>query len=145
MHYSPDVRAVIQLAAVAVAFGGFVVAARLIRRAEIRRSTPPSSDTASSPTRYGAAAAVLLALLGVVTVAAPQAPAEAATAACRHISGPFHRSGNGIYNSAGRRFIPYGIVVSGLGSPNWAANWACRDGLDEGAGSQIMHWFAKHN
>lgn len=66
-------------------------------------------------------------LAGAVWATTPQLtlamPAAASPASCQHISGPFHRRGNGIYNSRGRRFIPYGIVVTGLGSPTWAARY----------------------
>ena len=38
------------------------------------------------------------------------------------------------------------VMSKDLTSPTQIrANWACRDSLNEGAGGQIMHWFAKHN
>jgi len=46
----------------------------------------------------------------------------AIAAPCRHIGGPFHRHKNMITGAGGQRYIPYGIVVTGLGSPRWKAN-----------------------
>ncbi|MGH3124693.1 MAG: cellulase family glycosylhydrolase, partial [Streptosporangiaceae bacterium] len=44
-------------------------------------------------------------------------PAIAGT--CLHIAGPFHRDKNIITGAGGQRYIPYGITVTGLGSPSW--------------------------
>ncbi len=49
-----------------------------------------------------------------------QASSQAAT--CHHVTGPFHEHGNKITDSAGGRYIPYGIVVTGLGNPNWSGH-----------------------
>ena len=38
---------------------------------------------------------------------------------CRHIAGPFRRDKNMIIGAGGQRYIPYGITVTGLGSPSW--------------------------
>ena len=46
---------------------------------------------------------------------------------CRHISGPFHRDKNMIIGAAGQRYIPYGVTVTGLGSPRWKVNQAGDD------------------
>ena len=46
-------------------------------------------------------------------------PAASSPPACRHISGPFHRDKNMIIGAGGQRYIPYGITVTGLGSPSW--------------------------
>jgi hypothetical protein len=49
VHYTPDVRGLIQIGACLAMFGGFLVAARLIRRAEVRRTTPPSPPMIPAP------------------------------------------------------------------------------------------------
>lgn len=39
-----------------------------------------------------------------------------------------------------------GVLVTSSGAPTQIrSNWACRTGLDEGAGHQIMRWFELHN
>jgi hypothetical protein len=65
------------------------------------------------------AGALALALTGLAeTGSLAQASAQAAT--CRHVTGPFHEHKNEVTTSTGKRYIPYGIVVTGLGNPNWA-------------------------
>lgn len=49
MYVSPDARALIQAAACAAVFAGFLLAARLIRRAAIRRDTPPPDPLSPAP------------------------------------------------------------------------------------------------
>lgn len=65
----------------------------------------------------GSLALALAGLAGSVSLA--QASSQAA-AACGHVTGPFHEHHNEITDSAGQRYVPYGIVVTGLGNPNWA-------------------------
>jgi hypothetical protein len=65
------------------------------------------------------ASGLVLALAGLAGTAS-LAQASAQAAACRHVTGPFHENHSEITDSAGRRYIPYGIVVTGLGNPNWA-------------------------
>jgi Cellulase (glycosyl hydrolase family 5) len=62
---------------------------------------------------------LVLALAGLAGTASL---AQAGTAAgiCRHVTGPFHEHHNEITDSVGGRYIPYGIVVTGLGNPHWA-------------------------
>lgn len=62
---------------------------------------------------------MLLALVSLLTLATFTAarPSAAAAAACRHITGPFHSRGSAVHNSAGQRYIPYGINVTGLAHP----------------------------
>lgn len=82
--------------------------------------------------RSGPLAGVLAAFLALVAGVAVfvcgdgAAPASAASAACRHASGPFRVVGNKVYGKTGR-FIPYGISIVGLGSPSWAS----REGADD--------------
>lgn len=64
--------------------------------------------------------AVLLALaslLVLATVASAGPAARAATAPCRHISGPFRTDHAAVYGAGGQRYIPYGINVTGLAHP----------------------------
>ncbi len=65
----------------------------------------------------GGLALALAALAGNASLAR----ASSRAGACRHVTGPFHENKNEITDSAGQRYIPYGIVVTGLGNPNWAA------------------------
>ena len=65
------------------------------------------------------AGSLVMALAGL-TVTASLAQAGTAAGACRHVTGPFHMRKNEITTSTGQRYIPYGIVVTGLGNPNWA-------------------------
>jgi len=71
-------------------------------------------------------AVVLAASAAVVTACdTPVIDAHAGASkpgACRHISGPFRRDKNIITGAGGQRYIPYGITVTGLGSPSWKAN-----------------------
>jgi endoglucanase len=74
----------------------------------------------------GCLALVLAGLAGATSMAQASSTAQASphapqAAACRHVTGPFHERKNEITGSAGQRYIPYGIVVTGLGNPNWAA------------------------
>ncbi len=64
------------------------------------------------------AGTLILALAGLTTTAS-LAQASTQGVACRHVTGPFHENHNEITDSAGQRYIPYGIVVTGLGNPNW--------------------------
>ncbi len=68
-------------------------------------------------------AVVLAASVAAVTAGdAPVIDAHAGASkpgACRHISGPFRRDKNIITGASGQRYIPYGITVTGLGSPSW--------------------------
>ena len=43
------------------------------------------------------------------------------------VSGPFRRAQNKIIGAGGQRYIPYGIVVTGLGNPNWKTHHAGDD------------------
>lgn len=43
--------------------------------------------------------------------------AQAHAAACQHATGPFHTSGATVYDSAGQRYVPYGLNVTGLAHP----------------------------
>lgn len=65
------------------------------------------------------AGSLVMALAGLA-VTASLAQAGTAAGACRHVTGPFHMHKNEITTSTGQRYIPYGIVVTGLGNPNWA-------------------------
>ncbi len=65
------------------------------------------------------ASGLVLALAGLAGTAS-LAQASTQAAACRHVTGPFHENHAEITDSAGKRYIPYGIVVTGLGNPNWA-------------------------
>ncbi len=67
-----------------------------------------------------AVAAVVAVVAGDARVT--RASGQPAAAACRHIAGPFHRHKNMIIGAGGQRYIPYGITVTGLGSPSWKAN-----------------------
>ena len=70
-------------------------------------------------------AAAVAAVVAVVTSDARVTGASgrpAAAGSCRHIAGPFHRHKNVITGAGGQRYIPYGITVTGLGSPSWKAN-----------------------
>jgi endoglucanase len=66
----------------------------------------------------GLAAGTSLAQASSTAQTSPNAPQAAA---CRHVTGPFHERKNEITDSAGQRYVPDGIVVTGLGNPNWAA------------------------
>jgi hypothetical protein len=129
------------------------------------------------------AGSLVLALAGLAGTAS-LAQASPAAGRCRHVTGPFHEHRNEITSPAGQRYIPYGIVVTGLGNPNWArrqsgdaaeisasaASWCAntvelqvyqlamfnadgsvnstflgKNGLDQGAGNQIMQFFRKYN
>jgi hypothetical protein len=74
---------------------------------------------------FSSAVALAASAAGVVAGAGPAVAAQATTSkpamagACRHVSGPFHRAQNKITGTGGQRYIPYGIVVTGLGNPNW--------------------------
>jgi hypothetical protein len=76
--------------------------------------------------------AVVLAA-SVAAVTAGDAPVTGAPAGaskpgvCRHISGPFRRDKNMITGAGGQRYIPYGITVTGLGSPSWKINSVADD------------------
>lgn len=61
---------------------------------------------------------LLLALAGLAGTAS-LAHAGTASGICRHVTGPFHEHHNEITDSVGGRYIPYGIVVTGLGNPHW--------------------------
>jgi hypothetical protein len=63
----------------------------------------------------GALALALTGLAGTESLA----PVSAQAATCRHVTGPFHEHKNEITTAAGKRYIPYGIVVTGLGNPHW--------------------------
>jgi hypothetical protein len=83
------------------------------------QATPPP-DRASLPRRLAAAAAAVLSSAGLLSVAmyaASPPTAQAATASCHHIAGPFHSNRAAIFNSAGQRYVPYGINVTGLAHP----------------------------
>jgi hypothetical protein len=88
--------------------------------------------------------AVLLAA-SVAAVTAGDAPVVAAHAAaskaatCRHVSGPFRRDQNMIIGAGGQRYIPYGITVTGLGSPSWKVH---SSGDDAEIGAAAASWCA---
>jgi hypothetical protein len=63
------------------------------------------------------AAAVAAVVVGARVIGASGQPAVARP--CRHIAGPFDRDRNMITGAGGQRYIPYGITVTGLGSPSW--------------------------
>ena len=65
------------------------------------------------------AGSLVLALAGLVGTAS-LAQASPVAGVCRHVTGPFHEHHTEITDSVGKRYIPYGIVVTGLGNPNWA-------------------------
>jgi hypothetical protein len=73
--------------------------------------------------RLLASAVVLAASVAAVTAGdGPVSDAHTGASkpgACRHISGPFRREKNMIIGAHGQRYIPYGITVTGLGSPSW--------------------------
>jgi hypothetical protein len=88
-------------------------------------------------------AVVLAVLVAAVTagdapVIGPHARASRA-AACRHASGPFRRDKNMIIGAGGQRYIPYGITVTGLGSPSWKVN---SPGDDAEIGAAATSWCA---
>ena len=64
-------------------------------------------------------------------------PARAGS--CRHIAGPFHRDKNKIIGAGGQRYIPYGITVTGLGSPSWRVH---SPGDDAEIGAAAASWCA---
>ena len=88
--------------------------------------------------------AVLLAAF-VAAVTAGDAPVIAAHAAaskartCHHVSGPFRRDKNMIIGADGQRYIPYGITVTGLGSPSWKVHGS---GDDAEIGAAAASWCA---
>jgi hypothetical protein len=88
--------------------------------------------------------AVLLAA-SVAAVTAGDAPVIVAHAAaskaraCRHVSGPFRRDKNMIIRAGGQRYIPYGITVTGLGSPSWKVH---ASGDDAEIGAAAASWCA---
>ncbi|MDX6335297.1 MAG: endoglucanase [Streptosporangiaceae bacterium] len=75
--------------------------------------------------RLLSAAALAVSVAAVTAGYGPIAAAQAAisqpaaTQACRHIAGPFHRDRNMITGAGGQRYIPYGVSVTGLGNPSW--------------------------
>ena len=73
----------------------------------------------SSAVTLAASVAAVTAGLGPAAAADAAASQPARAAACRHITGPFHRAGNMVTGAGGQRYIPYGITVAGLGNPNW--------------------------
>ena len=82
---------------------------------------------------FSSAVALAASAAGVAAGFAPAVTAQATTSkpavagACRHVSGPFHRAGNKITGAGSQRYIPYGIVVTGLGNPNWKIHQAGDD------------------
>ena len=82
---------------------------------------------------FSSAVALAASAAGVVAGVGPAVAAQATTSkpavagACRHVSGPFHRAGNKITGAGSQRYIPYGIVVTGLGNPNWKIHQAGDD------------------
>ena len=64
------------------------------------------------------AAAVAVLTAGDTPVTGGHAAASSPRA-CRHIGGPFRRDRNKIIGAGGQRYIPYGVTVTGLGSPSW--------------------------
>jgi hypothetical protein len=81
----------------------------------------------SSAVALAASAAGVAAGFGPAVTAHATTSKPAAAGACRHIAGPFHRNKNMITGAGGRRYIPYGIVVTGLGNPNWRIHQAGDD------------------
>jgi hypothetical protein len=73
--------------------------------------------------RLVTSAVILAASVAAVTAGAALVnhahPAASSPPACRHISGPFRSDKNMIIGAGGQRYIPYGITVTGLGSPSW--------------------------
>jgi hypothetical protein len=59
------------------------------------------------------------ALLYLDLTAVPLAE-HARAATCRQLTGPFRQRDGRIWQANGRRFIPYGVTVSGLERPDWA-------------------------
>jgi hypothetical protein len=72
-----------------------------------------------------------IAISVIVLVSAPAAHAAGAghraPVSCNHAAGPFHESGNVIYQATGAPFIPYGVTVSGLERQDWASFTAADD------------------
>jgi Cellulase (glycosyl hydrolase family 5) len=93
----------------------------------------PGEDTMKLARLISSAVALAASAAGVAAGAGPAVAAQATTSkpavagACRHVSGPFHRSQNKIIGAGGKRYIPYGIVVTGLGNPNWKTRHAGDD------------------
>lgn len=85
-------------------------------------NTPPIATFAERLASIRVALAVVLAIAALAAGGLSN-PAHAAAATCRHVSGPFHRSRNHIYTAAGHEYIPYGVSVTNLGNPRWAAKW----------------------
>jgi hypothetical protein len=56
----------------------------------------------------------VVALAAALLTSVPLAPERAAAATCVQYAGPFHAYHSAIYTSAGKRYIPYGLNVTGL-------------------------------
>ena len=82
-----------------------------------------------------AASVAALVAGGAWVIGASGPPASAGH--CRHIAGPFHRDKNMIIGAGGRRYIPYGITVTGLGSPSWKVH---SPGDDAEIGAAAASW-----
>ena len=77
----------------------------------------------TSAVALAASAAAVVAVVVTGDGRVIDAPGQPAIAGpCRHIAGPFHRDKNMITGAGGQRYIPYGITVTGLGSPSWKLN-----------------------
>jgi hypothetical protein len=89
------------------------------------RLAAPGEETMKLARLFSSAVALAASAAGVTAGFGPAVTAQATTskpavaAACRHVSGPFHRDRNMITGAGSRRYIPYGITVAGLGNPNW--------------------------
>ncbi len=91
----------------------------------------------SSAVALAASAAAVTAGSGPAGATQATTTKPAAAGTCRHISGPFHRTRNMIIGAGGQRYIPYGIVVTGLGNPNWKTHHA---GDDAEIGAAAASW-----
>ena len=109
---------------------------------QTRAASRPGEDTMKlarlfSAVALAASAAGVTAGLGPAVAAQATTSKPAVAGTCRHVSGPFHRARNMIIGAGGQRYIPYGIVVTGLGNPNWKTHHA---GDDAEIGAAAASW-----